>query len=187
MAKPLVPAAGRLLVARPTMGDPRFHRTVILLLEHDDDGTLGVVLNRPSETDVGEEMPEWVSAAAPPDRFFVGGPVEPQAVMAVGRLASTDVEWDPASRLVGDVVLINMAKGPHGPEVLAGHRLFVGYAGWGPGQLDGELGADGWWVVASEPDDLLASDPDGLWSAVLARQGGALATVANYPEDVSLN
>ncbi|MCP5025058.1 MAG: hypothetical protein GY929_02130 [Actinomycetia bacterium] len=169
------------------MGDPRFMRTVILLLEHDDEGTVGVVLNRPSDTDVVEELPDWAAGVAPPRQFFVGGPVEPLAVMAVGRLEEPDDDWKDGSRLQGGVIVLDMGQGPEAAATLAGHRLFVGYSGWGAGQLDDELRQGGWWVVDSEPGDLFSEDPDGLWSAVLARQGGALATVASFPEDVSLN
>ncbi|MCP3912299.1 MAG: YqgE/AlgH family protein [Actinomycetia bacterium] len=183
----LRPAPGRLLVARPTMVDPRFMRTVILMLEHGDDGSTGVVVNRPSETFVAEELPDWAGGVAPPDKFFVGGPVEPLAVMAVGRLDQPDDDWRDGSRLIDGTVILDMSQGPEAAETLSGHRLFVGYAGWSPGQLEGELHQEGWWVVESEPSDLFTADPAGLWSAVLRRQDGDLATVASFPEDVSLN
>lgn len=173
---------GRLLVAVPGMYDPNFDRTVVLLLEHTEDGALGLVLNRPSETGVDEALPGWEPVAATPPVVFVGGPVAPTGALALGTVTSGDVEgWTP---VLGPVGLLDLSRAPAeaGSEV-ARARLFAGHAGWTAGQLEGEIAAGGWFVVDAEPDDALFSDPAQLWPAVLARQPGRLAWFANCPAD----
>jgi putative transcriptional regulator len=177
---------GRLLVAEPTMDDPNFARTVVLLLEHSDEGTLGVVLNRPSETTVGEALPGWAPVAATPAVVFVGGPVAPTGALALGTVSDGDaMGWN---TVLGPIGLLDLNQSPEhaAPEVTQA-RLFAGHAGWGPGQLEGELATGGWFVVDAEPGDALAADPEQLWSAVLARQRGRLAWFANCPPDPRVN
>lgn len=176
---------GRLLVAVPGMSDPNFARTVVLLLEHGDDGALGVVLNRPSDTMVGEALPGWETVAAAPAVVFVGGPVAPTGALALGTAAGEGAGW---TSLLGPVGLLDLSRAPEGavPDV-AQARLFAGHAGWSPGQLEDEVAAGGWFVLDAEPADALATDPDGLWSTVLARQPGRLAWFANCPPDPRVN
>jgi putative transcriptional regulator len=175
-------------VAGPPLEDPNFRRTVVFMIEHTDDGALGVVLNRPSPIDLTEALPDWADLAADPASVFIGGPVEQGAVLGLGRVVADaqpealtpvhagigvlDLEADPLS-LLGDV---------------GGVRLFTGYAGWGPGQLEGELTMGGWIVVDAEPDDITTTDPDDLWRAVLRRQpDDDLALLALFPDDLSAN
>lgn len=182
------PTRGRLLVAGPPLEDPNFRRTVVFMIEHNDDGALGVVLNRPSPIDIADALPQWVGLAAAPPAVFIGGPVEQGAVLGLGRLVDDaapegltpvhagigvlDLEADPA-RLLGDV---------------GGVRLFTGYAGWGPGQLEAELAMGGWFVVDAEPSDVTTTAPDDLWRAVLRRQPDEdLALLALFPDDLSAN
>jgi len=174
---------GRLLVATPDLRDPNFSRTVVLMLEHSDDGALGVVLNRPIELPVAEVLPDWADLSSAPACLFVGGPVAPTAVIGLGRgdgpvfqplfdgLGTLDLDLDPAA---------------YAPT-MARLRVFVGYAGWAPGQLEVELSAGGWLVVDLLPDDPFAGDPSQLWHAVLRRQGGRVAMFASAPEDPSTN
>ncbi|MFN2608968.1 MAG: YqgE/AlgH family protein [Acidimicrobiales bacterium] len=180
------PLTGRLLVASPAMRDPNFERTVVLVLEHGDDGALGVVLNRPSGTDLFEALPRWDALAAAPHVVFVGGPVAPSAAICLGRpgggghegcqplfdgLCSVDLERDPAE----------LARPP------AHIRVFAGYAGWGPGQVEGEVEAGAWYVLDALPGDALSPQPTDLWAAVLRRQGGTLALLVNFPADPTMN
>ncbi|MET1048281.1 MAG: YqgE/AlgH family protein [Acidimicrobiales bacterium] len=182
------PTRGRLLVAGPPLEDPNFRRTVVFMIEHNEEGALGVVLNRPSPIDLADAVPQWADLAANPPAVFIGGPVEQGAVLGLGRLVAEDppegltpvhagigvldLEADPV-RLVGDV---------------GGVRLFTGYSGWGPGQLEDEVAMGGWFVVDAEPDDVTTTEPDDLWRAVLRRQpDDDLARLALFPDDLSAN
>ena len=170
---------GRLLVAAPILRDPNFHRTVVLVAEHSEDGAMGLVLNRPTDTPVGTALPELAQLTGETDPVYVGGPVSLESVLAVAELDDPD----DASELLFDTVGFVQE-----PDVAASRgRIFVGYAGWGAGQLEAELAEDSWLVVPAEANDLFADDPDGLWSAVLRRQGGPYALLAQMPPDPSLN
>lgn len=173
---------GHLLVAAPTLVDPNFMRTVVLLLDHDEDGALGVVLNRPSEVDVAGTVPGWEQLTPHPEVVFVGGPVEPQAVVGLGIAGPTvdEAAWEPVLDRLG---LVDLSVDPvlTGVESL---RIFAGYAGWSPGQLENEIAEGSWFVVDAHPADVLAADPDELWRGVLVRQGGVFRT---FPLDPSLN
>ena len=170
---------GSLLVAAPSLLDPNFHRTVVLVAEHGDGGAMGVVLNRPSETAVAEAVPELTSLTGDSDPVFVGGPVGTDSLLA---LAEVDEPEHAVELVVGTVAFVQDA------EIAARRgRVFVGYAGWSPGQIEAELDEDSWIVVPAHPDDVFSEEPDDLWSAVLRRQGGPLALLATMPPDPSLN
>ena len=179
--------AGRLLVATPLMNDPNFARTAVFVAEHSEDGALGVVLNRPSQTDVSEVLPLWDTVVTSPAVVFVGGPVSPDGALALGRIGGSlpEAGFQPVVHgfgvvdLDGDPALLS----PH----LAALRVFAGYSGWGPGQLDDEIEEGAWYVVDGAPDDVFCSRPDVLWRDVLRRQGGDLAMVSTFPPDPSLN
>ena len=177
---------GKLLVANPALRDPNFDRTVVLVLEHHDEGAVGVVLNRPSETSVHEVLPGWAGLAADPAVVFVGGPVAPGSAIALGcgRVAAGDGEG--FTVVLGDVGVLDLSREPDG-TVVDDVRVFSGYAGWGPGQLEGEIDAGGWFVLDALPGDASSADAADLWRSVLRRQGGDLALVAAFPSDPSLN
>jgi putative transcriptional regulator len=180
---------GRLLVATPVIGDPNFERTVVLLLEHNDEGALGLVLNRPTAVSVFEPLPEWDGLAASPPVVFVGGPVEQGAAIGLASVAGEDLDSaDGFSPVMGSIGTLDLSRDPHdlGPDIDK-VRIFAGYAGWGPEQLEGELGADAWLVLDAVPDDVLSADPDDLWAAVLRRQGGDLQLLSYCPPDPSVN
>ena len=186
-AVPLLPAKGRLLVATPPLVDENFDRTVVLLLEHGPEGALGVVLNRPSGTEVEQALPGWGRLAADPPVVFVGGPVGEDAALAVG-LARRDEEpagWLPVLGRLGTVDLHRepLRLAPSVESV----RVFAGYAGWTAGQLEGEIEAGGWIVAEGQPGDAVTVEPLDLWRTVLRRQPGTVAWLANYPDDVSVN
>ena len=186
---------GRLLVATPNLGDPNFERTVVLLLEHGDEGALGVVLNRPSQLDVAEPLPEWARAAAHPPVVFIGGPVAPSAAVCLARLGRYGGAegWQPllgAGGMATDGVVGTLDLDSDPDEAIARVeeiRVFAGYAGWGPGQLESEIEEGGWFVVDAYPTDALSPAPEHLWSAVLRRQKSTLALFAAYPPDPTLN
>jgi putative transcriptional regulator len=178
---------GQLLVATPVIGDANFDRTVVLVLEHGDDGALGLVLNRPTDVAVLDPLPEWNGLAAQPSVVFVGGPVEQGAAIGLARARLDDPAegWSPVLEGIGT---LDLSRDP--AELAAGIeqvRVYAGYAGWGPGQLEGELSVDAWLVVNPQPEDILCDHPDTLWNSVLKRQGGDLALLSYCPSDPSSN
>jgi len=175
---------GQLLIAGPGLVDPNFWRTVVLVGEHSDDGALGVILNRASGSSVGEALPELTALAADLGAVYVGGPVQPSAIVVLADF----VEPERASGIVLDTVgFLPAETGPENLGELRRARVYAGYAGWGPGQLDGELEEGSWIVEPAVPDDVFTRDPDGLWSAVLRRKGGFFALLATMPPDPSAN
>jgi putative transcriptional regulator len=178
---------GKLLVATPDLEDPNFFRTVVLVLDHTDDGAVGVVLNRPSAAAVAEPLPEWAPLAAEPAVVFVGGPVQPEAAIGLGRRVGAG-DPDGFAALFGEVGTVDLERPPTAvaPEVDQ-VRVFAGYSGWGPGQLEGELAANGWFVVDADRADPWSADPADLWREVLRRQRGELKVFANFPMDPHAN
>jgi putative transcriptional regulator len=178
--------AGRLLVASPILFDPNFARTVVLMCSHTDQGALGVVLNRPQwDMQVAEVLPEWRDHAVAPKVLFQGGPVEPNAALALGRVrAEPGAGW---TRVSGKVGLVNLVEPGPALMELDAVRLFGGYSGWSGGQLDGEIQEGSWFVVDSVPGDAFAEDTSDLWRRVLRRQAGKLAMFAYFPEDPRAN
>jgi len=173
---------GRLAVATPGLGDPNFSHTVVFVLDHSDEGALGIVLNRPSDVEVADTLPQWQALAAPPEAMFVGGPVQPEAV--VGLVRAED-ESEAVQSVVPGVGIVDLRADPLTLiGQVAGLRLFAGYAGWSGGQLEAEIDEGGWFVIDAEPEDVLGTSPDDLWLRVLTRQGGVFRTVT---EDPSLN
>jgi putative transcriptional regulator len=177
---------GQLLVAAPPLVDPNFDRTVILMLEHGDDGALGVVLNRPSETAVYDVFPEWRELVSPPDVVFAGGPVATDAVIALARRRGSGIEG--FVEILDDLGTIDLADDPlEMGASLQTLRVFGGYAGWSPDQLEGEIEAGAWFVVTMRPEDPFVATPERLWRDVLRRQRGRIALFSTYPEDATVN
>ncbi|GHH68002.1 UPF0301 protein [Streptosporangium violaceochromogenes] len=185
---------GGLLVATPRLDDPNFRRSVVLILEHDlNGGTLGVVLNRPSEIAVTQVLPTWDGMVTGPPVLFQGGPVQTDSALALAAVPSGQepLGWrrlHPGASAVSRLGTVDLDAPP---EILAGEiaqmRIFAGYAGWSAGQLEAEIGEGAWYVVDSEPGDTFHHDPGSLWRAVLRRQPGSLAYVATCPDDPSMN
>ena len=186
--------AGRLLVATPALGDSNFERAVVLLLDHDEDGALGVVINRPTAVEVGDVLPGWYPLASDPCVLFEGGPVALESALGLALVPEDDEEDDEPvgfRRVVGPLGLVDLDAPP---EVLAALvtrlRIFTGYAGWSAGQLEDELEQGAWYVVDARlvgSGDPFTEAPAELWRAVLRRQGGDLAMVSTYLDDPSLN
>jgi putative transcriptional regulator len=186
---PLEALAGRLLVASPLLGDPNFHRAVVLICAHTADGAFGLVLNRTLPVPVSELLPAWASRVVEPPSMFRGGPVLTERALALARLAAhidgdSLAGWD---RVAGSVGLLDLEVNPSQLAGIEAVRIFSGHAGWSAGQLEGELLGEAWFVVDSAPEDAFDADPDGLWRRVLRRQAGRLALLAGYPPDVALN
>lgn len=179
--------AGRLLVATPSTGGDIFRRSVVLLLHHDEDGAHGLVLNKPLGAGVDRVLPGWQDHVSAPGDLFQGGPVGLDTALGLVRVpAGVDVLG--IKLLFGTVGVVDLDAPPElvMPEV-SQLRVFAGYSGWSGGQLEGELEAGAWCVVDATPGDAFTPQPDGLWRAVLRRQGGKAAWLATYPEDPHLN
>ena len=178
---------GRLLVATPNLDEPTFRRTVILLCAHSDDGTFGLVLNRPLKEPIANHLPDWGEIASTPSLMFAGGPVQPNVVFAIA--SSDDISvgrW--GLRLVPGLGLIDPTGGPAAFDNRIDRvRLFVGYAGWAGGQLEGEIEDHGWFVVDATDDDPFHADPVTLWRDVLRRQSSELAMYATHPQVPGIN
>ena len=183
---------GRLLVATPALADPNFDRAVVLLLDHDEKGSLGVVLNRPTPVDVGDILEGWADLAGAPGVVFQGGPVSLDSALGIAVIPGggmsgerTPLGW---RRVHGAIGLVDLEAPPELlAKALGSLRIFAGYSGWGPGQLQDELTDGAWYVVESEPGDVSSPAPERLWREVLRRQRSELAMVATYPDDPSLN
>ncbi len=187
------PGAGSLLISSATLVDPNFARSVVLLLDSDPlGGALGVILQRPSETPVGEVLPGWQDMITEPPVLFVGGPVSLDSALGVGLLRD---DREPATgwRTLTDTPAgaIGMVDLDSSPEDLVGHlaalRIYAGYAGWGAEQLEGEIEEGSWYVVPAAPADLFSRHPERLWLDVLRRQPAPLSMLATMPTDANLN
>jgi putative transcriptional regulator len=180
--------SGRLLVASPMLEDDNFRRTVILILDHGADGALGLVVNRPMQVDVSSVLPAWQPYTTAPGRLFQGGPVQLDSALGLVALPGNGQEPVGIRLLIGSIGLVDLDAPP---EViasgLAGLRIFAGYAGWGAGQLEREVGEGAWYVVDSEPRDAFSDNPERLWRDVLRRQRGRLSMLSTYPDDPTQN
>lgn len=181
---------GTLLVAAPGLSDPNFRRTVVYVIEHRGEGTLGVVLNRPSDVSVQEVLPAWAPHTSRPRAVFVGGPVDAKTALC---LAAFRPGHDPATiggvvAVRGPVALVDLESDPSelAPR-MRGLRVFAGYSGWNSGQLAAEIDRGDWIIVPALPDDVLATGSSDLWGHVLRRQGMPLALLSTYPADTAAN
>jgi len=187
------PGAGRLLVATPLLGDPNFKRAVVLIVEHEvTEGTLGVVLNRPTKIPVGQVLDQWTELITDPSVLFRGGPVAQNSALALAMVPGTEeplgwraLDGAPALARLG---LLDL-DAPPGllATAITSLRVYAGYAGWSPGQLEAEIDEGAWFVLPADPRDIFAAEPEQLWRTVLQRQEGDIAFLATYPEDPGLN
>jgi len=175
---------GKLLIASPALVDPNFARTVVLITEHNEEGAMGIVLNQPSETALDEVSPELAEIAGD-GPVFVGGPVQPEALVLLAEFSDpTAAAWIVAA----DVGLASseLELSELGGVVRRG-RVYAGYSGWGEGQLEAEMEVESWIVEPPLPQELFPEDPESLWHDVLERKGGQYALVARMPADPSVN
>lgn len=179
------PLTGQLLLASPALIDPNFRRTVVLVGVHNDDGAMGVILNRPSETTVAEAVPQLEAVVDSEEPVYVGGPVQPSSVVLLAEF----LDPTPAALLV--LGRIGFPSGGTDVDGLADsterRRVFAGYAGWSGGQLDEELDQGDWIAHPAVPDDVFTESPGQLWARVLQRKGGSYALLARMPVDPSVN
>jgi putative transcriptional regulator len=175
---------GQLLIAGSGLWDPNFRRTVVLVGEHNEDGALGVVLNRPAPVSVAEAIPALASLVSPEDPLFVGGPVQPQSAVVLAEFDDPEragvLAFGTIGFLVGDVAA-DEAEG------IRRARVFAGYAGWGGGQLEAEVEEASWILEPALPEDVFSARPEELWSRILRRKGGKFGLLSTMPNDPSLN
>ncbi|MBA2505457.1 MAG: YqgE/AlgH family protein [Thermoleophilaceae bacterium] len=176
---------GQLLVAAPQLQDPNFARSVVLMVDHGDEGALGVVLNRATETRAAEAADELSALIGDEEPLHVGGPVQTTAIVVVAEFP----EEDPAAVIATGSIGLLSSEADMGEvaERIGRARAFAGFAGWGPGQLDEELEREDWILAPAGPNDVFTADPEGLWGVVLERLGPQYALVARMPPDPSLN
>lgn len=179
---------GVLLVAQPEMGDPNFAESVVLVLDVDDEGALGVVINRPSALLVATVFEEWRDLVDAPEVLFRGGPVGADGALALALLRDSEQVPQGFRPVVGRLGVLDLETPTDLVETaLSRLRIFAGYAGWGPGQLEGEITEGAWYVVPSRPEDPFGVEAEGLGRAVLRRQPGELAWHSTRPADSGLN
>ncbi|MFY2790308.1 YqgE/AlgH family protein [Rhodococcus sp. KRD162] len=181
---------GSLLVSSTELVEPTFRRTVIYIIEHNDAGSLGVVINRPSETAVHNVLPNWSELAATPRALYVGGPVKRDSALCLATLRTgVSIDGVPGLRRVdGRVVMVDLDSDPADIEPLVeGVRIFAGYSGWTFGQLEGELDREDWIVLSALASDVMGPPRIDLWAHVLRRQPMPLALLASHPIDVDRN
>ncbi len=178
---------GRLLVAASHLDDdPNFRRAVVLVLEHADEGALGIVLNQPMEVRASEALPEPLSEIITDgSSVHRGGPVQPGTVIVLADFDDTATAGGITFDTVG--ILDPNAAEANGTDGVRRARAFGGYSGWGGGQLEGEIEADAWIDAQPVPDDVFTDDPEGLWRVVLERAGASYRLMASAPEDPLLN
>jgi putative transcriptional regulator len=181
--------AGRLLVATPPMNDPNFERSVVLMLSHDADGAFGLVISRPAELSAVDEdgvLNQWVTRASEPTVFFEGGPVQQNSIIGLARFTDAD-ERSWTSAVGNGLHTIDLESDATNALECAALRLFVGYSGWGPAQLDGEIAGGAWFVVDAHADDPFDAEPSSLWRRVLERDPTHREWVRSFPDDHTLN
>lgn len=184
MMKAVDSLGGSLLIAGPALWDPNFRRTVVLIGHHDDDGAVGVVLNRTTEVEVADAAPPLAGLVEPGARVFVGGPVQPQSAVVLA-----DFEHPERAEVVafGTIGFLPDSAEPEEVGALRRARVFAGYAGWGAGQLEHELEEGSWLSDPARPEDVFTDRPDELWSRVLRRKGPRYGLMATMPLDPSAN
>jgi putative transcriptional regulator len=183
----MAPVTGSLLVATPALVDPNFALTVVLLLDHDEDGTLGVVLNRPTEIEAVEVLTGVAGFIGDPQVVFAGGPVATANAIAVGSLAAAEPDPVWFRRVFADVGLVDVEALEDGTAQISEVRIYAGYAGWSPGQLDAELAEGAWHVLPLTSADVFSAEPGSLWRTVLRRQPPPLAYLATWTDDPDSN
>jgi putative transcriptional regulator len=176
---------GRLLIAGPTLLDPNFARSVVLIAEHGDQGAMGVILNRPATVAATDAVPDLAALVDPSEPVYVGGPVQQQSVIV---LADFEDESFAGQMILGSIGFVT--AGVEFDELAAAVRrvrIFAGCAGWAPGQLEAEIERDDWIVGDAEEGDFFGDEVEELWSGVLMRMGGNYALLATMPVDPSVN
>jgi putative transcriptional regulator len=173
---------GKLLVSSRALGDPSFVESVVLLVQYDRQGTLGLMINRRTTVPMSKVLSDVNAGKRGSDPLFVGGPVELDAVLALLR---SQKKPDDATSVLGDVYLVTAKaalekalSASSGPGDL---RLYLGYCGWSPGQLENELRLGGWWIFDGDPSLVFDSDTESMWSRLIVRTEQQIAAFSPVP------
>ena len=173
-------------MASPLMADSNFDRAVVFVIDHNEAGAVGLVLNNPRDDYLGQAIPIWVESRFADCTLFSGGPVDPLTSMALGEFRGS--QDDNESLLFANIGVIDLGSGPNSiPDSVVNLRPYLGYSGWGPMQLEAELAANAWFVVEVHPDDIFGNEDVDLWSKVLRRQNSPVSWLSNFPSDPRLN
>ncbi len=158
---------GNLLIADPDLIDPNFFHAVVLILEHDEEGALGLVLNRPTCVSAAQMVPEWKSRVSNPMNIFQGGPIPSKMLIGLADVTNnTEIDtWKPILDSAG--IMSVEEKPPISDPGISALRLYSGYSGWTAGQLDSEINTGSWFTVPAGPADLFESNPADLWFRLL--------------------
>lgn len=175
---------GHLLLSAASLWDPNFRKTIVLIGHHDEEGAVGVVLNRSTEIAVAEAVPPLADLVPPDEPIFIGGPVQPQAAVVLAEFE------DPSRAEILALDAIGFLPEKVDPDGIGGirrARVYSGYSGWGPGQLEAELEEGSWIVEPARPEDVFSVEPDRLWDQVLRRKGQGFDILRSMPIDPSQN
>jgi putative transcriptional regulator len=181
----MLPANGKLLISEPFMGDPNFERSVVMLCEHNAKGSFGLVLNQKTNLTLSDVM-DGVYVDLP---IYLGGPVEQNTLHFLHRLGNqvegtidvgNGIYWAGDFDNVKTLINIGVIKEQD-------IRLFVGYSGWGVGQLDNEIKRNSWIISETSADFIFDTPSDQFWRAILKNMGGEYKVLSNYPIDPRLN
>jgi len=172
-ASPRDLAKGKLLIASPRAGGPYFYESVVLLLDYEPEGAVGLIINRPTEIDLARLLPDIEALRGRPDRAFFGGPVERERMMVLYRSS----EPPPDSRpIVGEIhasgSFETLRKVAESGAAKSSFRAYVGYAGWGMGQLDGEVARGDWLIAPAEASAVFEMDSEKVWREFINRSTG---------------
>lgn len=177
-AAPIQPGlAGHLLIATPLIALPPFLRSVVFIAEHDKEGAIGVIVNAPSQLTVGEVLPDLLDYATDPPVVHIGGPVQPDTAIVLARSPSRAFARDTA---IDDIGIVDPSEPPPDTTAL---RVFAGYSGWDPGQLEAEIAEGSWWSIPAEPSEVFTNAAGGLWERSVRKLRGRAALYATYPAD----
>ncbi|MGI9586306.1 MAG: YqgE/AlgH family protein [Acidimicrobiia bacterium] len=172
---------GRLAVATPIIASPPFARAVVLILEHDDSGAIGLILNAATDLKVVDHLPELEQQVSEPATVFLGGPVTTEVAVVLARSSTAEFLQPSGVKGVGIVDILNL------PDTVDAMRVFAGYSGWEAQQLESEIEEGAWWIIDPTSDDLFHSNTEGMWERTVRRAPGTIPFHERYPADIGLN
>ncbi len=173
--------AGMFLIATPLITTPPFARAVVFMLDHDADGAVGLIVNVDTGIPIADHLPSIAHRVTEPRTVFLGGPVTPETAVVLGR--STSASFLQPSGL-DDVGLLDPDTLP---DELDDLRIYAGYSGWDPAQLEAEIDEGAWWVLPASSGDVFTADADGMWDRTVGRAPGRIPLHRTYPTDIRFN